>query len=468
MTDQTPAQHTHTAHRHVLAGDIAAAARAVNDALKSGVCSAAQLNVLASVLFHCEQQEQALALYRRALALDPDNIESLRGLAFAYRTLGNIADAEVAANRVLTHDPTDYELLHLRSSLRRQTPDSHHVDQLERALSFGISNWRGAVQVGFALAKELEDIGRYREAFACLARAATLKRKNTKYDVRHDVDTLGAIRAAFGEKTMKTACEPEYLSNEPIFVLGLPRAGSTLVERIISSHQDVRSAGELNVFALELVKLTTAANVGRPIDKRLLPIAATRVNMQSLGRAYIEATRPLTGNTRHFVDKMPMNSLYVGLIHLALPNARIVLVERSAADLCYAMYKFLFNNAYPFSYDLEEVATYYLAHQELMRHWESVLPAGAICRVRYEDLVADQEGESRRIMQHLGLTWSNACLDFVGNNSAVTTGSAAQVRQPIYRSSVGLWLRYEQELAPMLRILEAGGIDCDTSTTSGV
>jgi Sulfotransferase family/Tetratricopeptide repeat len=464
MPDQTPAQHTHTARRHVLAGDTAAAARAVNDALKSGACSAEQLNVLAAVLFHCEQQKQALALYHRASTLDQGNLESVRGLAFAHRALGNIADAEAAADRVLNQEPNDFELLHLRSSLRRQTPDSHHVDQLERALSVGMSNWRGAVQVGFALAKELEDIGRYRDSFACLVRAAKLKRRNTKYDVRQDLSTLEAIRAAFDEKSIASARGSGHLSDEPIFVLGLPRTGSTLVERIISSHPDVQSAGELNAFALELVKLTTAANLGRSVDKALLPLAAARVNMHGLGANYVEATRPLTGKARYFVDKMPMNALYIGLIHLALPNAKIVLVERCAQDVCYAMYKFLFNGAYPFSYDLEEVATYYLAHQELMRHWDSVLPAGAICRVRYEDLVADQEGESRRIMRHLDLTWSDACLDFVGNESAVTTGSATQVRQSIYRSSVGLWRRYQQELAPMLRILKAGGIICDTTS----
>jgi tetratricopeptide (TPR) repeat protein len=446
---------------HVLVGNVSAALREVESALTSGACSADQLAALGSVLFHCDQHQQALSLYLRATALEPTLLEALRGLALVHRALGRIADAESAADQVLARDPDDHEIWHLRSSLRPQTTASNHIDELQTVLSHGIAPWRGQVQVGYALAKELEDLGQYEESFAALRKAATLKRRHTNYDLRQDVQMLGAIGAAFDGPTVDSGSGRGHASPEPIFVLGLPRTGSTLVERILSNHPDVESAGELNTFALELVKLAAEHHGGRPVQKERLPLVSTRLNMQALGRNYVEGARPRTGNKRHFIDKMPMNALYIGLIHLSLPNAKIVLVERGAADNCYAMYKFLFKNAYPYSYDLEEVATYYIAHQELMRHWRSVLPEGRLCHIRYEDLVSNQEAESRRLLHELGLPWNDACLDFERNAVATTTGSAVQVRQPMYRSSVGLWRNYTRQLDPLLRTLAADGAQFD-------
>jgi tetratricopeptide (TPR) repeat protein len=453
-----PPLHVRSARCHIIVGDVTAARREVDAALSGGACTADQLAVLASVLFHCDDHPRALTLYLRATALEPTHLEGLRGLALVHRALGRITDAESAADQVLARHPDDHEIWHLRSTLRRQTAASNHVDHLQGILTRGIAHWRGTVQVSYALAKELEDLGRYEESFAELRKAATLKRRHTNYNLRQDVQMLREIRAAFDRATIESGAGKGHASREPIFVLGLPRTGSTLVERILSNHPDVESAGEINNFALELVKLATEHHGGRPVQKERLPLTSTRLNMQALGRNYVAGTRPRTGNKRHFIDKMPMNALYVGLIHLSLPNAKIVLVERGAADNCYAMYKFLFKNAYPYSYDLEEVATYYIAHQELMRHWRSVLPEGRLCHIRYEDLVSNQEAESRRLLHELGLHWDDACLDFERNAVATTTGSAAQVRQPIYRSSVGLWRHYMRQLDPLLRVLAAGGV----------
>jgi len=456
-------RYVQSAHCHFLTGDCVAALSAVDAALSTGARSADHLASLAAVLFHCNEHERARELYIRASAIAPWHVETARGLALTCRALGRIAEAEAAANSALALDPDDHEVLHLRSSLRRQTAASNHVDQLKQVISRGAPQWRGAVQVGYALAKELEDLGRYEESFSYLSQAASLKRKHTVYDIRDDEATLQRIRTAFSGGTLASLAGRGYSSSEPIFVLGLPRTGSTLVERIIASHPEVQSAGELSTFALELVRLTTAENGNRPVQKALLPQASTRVNMRELGRNYVDAARPATFRARRFIDKMPINALYVGLIHLALPDARIVLVERSAVDACYAMYKFLFKNAYPFSYDLEEAARYYLAHEQLMRHWEAVLPRETLCRVQYEALVTDQEAVSRRLVRALGLDWSDACLGFERHAGATTTGSATQVREPIYRSSVGLWRHYRRQLAPLLRVLDAGGVDvsCD-------
>jgi len=184
------------------------------------------------------------------------------------------------------------------------------------------------------------------------------------------------------------------------------------------------------------------------------------IDFAALGDAYIESTRPFTGKTPRFIDKLPLNFLYVGLIRLALPNAKIISVRRHPLDTCYAVYKQLFVDAYPFSYDLEELARYYAAYDRLMQHWSSVTP-DAVYTLRYEALVDDFEPEVRRLLAHCGLDFEEACLRFHENKSASTTASTVQVRQPVYRSSVGKWRQYREQLAPLITKLEDEGIALD-------
>lgn len=444
-----------------LVGDVTAAIAAVEEALHLGCASAGHLNALAAVLFRCERQTRALELYERAVAAEPGNVDAQRGLALAFRALGQIGQAESAADKVLAARPDDYEIVHLRSSLRKQSHRENHLADLERMFSRGFPSWRGYVHVGYALAKELEDLGEYDRSFEALRSAATVKRHHTNYDVRADLEMLRRIRQVFDRPKIEALGGTGFAGNQPIFILGLPRTGSTLIERILTSHPEIESCGELNTFALELVKATTAASHGRDLPRASLPVASSEVNMEALGRGYLESVRPLRQGASYFIDKMPSNSLYAGLIHLALPQAKIILVERGAMDTCYAMYKFLFNGAYPFSYDLTEMARYYLEHRDLMRHWAMVLPEKNLCRVQYERLVVDPEGETRRLLRHLDLDMHEDCLRFERNPRTSMTGSATQVRQPIYRSSVNLWRKYEKHLEPILAVLKAAGVDVD-------
>ncbi|HVO49060.1 MAG TPA: sulfotransferase [Steroidobacteraceae bacterium] len=442
----------------VRAGNPLAALQIVEEALAAGAGTPEQLTALASVLFHCGRPGAANELYARVAVLDPDNLESLRGLALGHRALGRIAEAEIAANQSLKKDPDDFEMYHLRSSLRRQSTASNHVPELERLLGRNLDNWRGRVQLGYALAKELEDLGEHDRSFARLREAASLRRSKMKYDVRQDIAMLREIQSAFTYAALTSRKEGGSPSTEPVFVVGLPRTGSTLVERILSSHPEVESRGELNTFALELERALSARH-GNALSRRLqLPHFALMLNMSELGSGYVERVNQSGRSPRHFIDKMPINALYAGLIHLALPNAKIVLVERDPVDTCYAMYKFLFNNAYPFSYDLEEVAHYYLAHRDLMDYWSAVLPEQAFLRVQYERLVSDPGTQIPRMLNHLGLEMTAACLNFDRNPSASMTGSASQVRQPIYQSSVGMWRNYRKQLAPLLGVLGSGGV----------
>ena len=450
-----PRRHVQRARCAVLADKVDEAISAVDDSVEHGVSSTTDLLTLASVLVHCNEHERALKFYQRVENLDAVNFHMWRGVASVHRFLGDIPSAEHACDEALRLNAHDYETQHLRSTLRRQTTDNNHVAELSSLLDSGIRDWRGRVQVEYALAKELEDLEQFEDSFEHLQKGATLRRQNLKYDATNDLDIFPRLQETFSKKAIErcAATQSGDPSDAPIFVLGLPRSGSTLVERIISSHSAVSTAGELNDFAIELVALAKNKNNGTPPPRLDLPPIALSVDMADLGSNYLRAAQSKAADTRHFVDKLPLNSLYVGLIHLALPNARIVHVHRNPMDACYAMYKFHFKNGYPFSYDLRELGNYYAAHSRLMQHWHNVLPAGSLFDLRYEDLVDSQESVSRKLLEFLDLDWEPACLDFHRNTRASTTGSASQVRQPIYRSSVNKWRHFESQLQTLLDTL---------------
>ncbi len=442
----------------VLCGVVPEALESAGLAIENGLSTPDDLLMLAAVLVRCDDHEGALELYQRVERVQPDRNELQRGIATVSRFLGRIDEAETACDRAIAADPHDYEMLNLRSSLRRQTTDSNHVDALESLIETGCRDWRGAVQVHYALAKEYEDLENYDAAFSALTEGGSLRRRNAKYDVNDDVKIFDAIGEAFTEDSMQAARGRGYPSAAPIFVLGLPRTGSTLVERIISSHSSVVTAGELNDFAIEMMRLVVAANDGRQPDRLALPSATLDIDLRELGRQYLDAASARVDGAKRFIDKLPLNSLYVGLIFLALPNAKVVHVRRHPVDTCFAMYKYLFKNAYPFSYDLDDLATYYIAHHRLMTHWRRLLPAGWMYELDYEALVANQRQTTEALLQQLGLPWEDACLEFHRNTQASTTGSASQVREALYSSSVGRWRKFERHLAPLVERLRDADI----------
>jgi hypothetical protein len=345
----------------------------------------------------------------------------------------------------------------MRSSLRKQSAQNNHVDQLKKTLARGDLSAAGQVSFCYALAKELEDLEAYSESFTYLERGATTRRAVMKYNVATDVEIIDQIIRVF-DQTFFSETECGHVSEEPIFIIGLPRSGTTLLERILGSHSKVFAAGELGHFGIELTKLTRKRMGATKGDRRQFVTASAGIDFQLLGSNYVQSTRPLTGATQHFIDKLPFNYLYAGLIHKALPRARIISLSRHPMDSCYSMYKQLFRDAYPFSYDQQDLAAYFVAYHRLMQHWHSVTP-GVILTVRYEDLVEETEREARRVIEHCGLEWEEQCMDFHKSTSASTTASATQVRQKVYTSSVGKWRAYEKELSPLRASLEAAGID---------
>jgi tetratricopeptide (TPR) repeat protein len=490
-------------------GRRAEALQAAAAAEQSAGADARAWDAIGSVRSYAADQRGALAAYERAVALDPDNPQLLYNRASVRRFVGDLDGAEADYDRVIALKPQDFEAYLNRSELRAQTPQRNHVAALEAALA-SRPDWRGEFQLRFALAKECEDLGDYARSFEELRRGAEVRRKHLQYDVAADVATVDWIIEAFpaaraGHPLGTSAADPAHAAapsapsaahaahpggasaadptapagqaggaaaaahaprsatggaDDPVFVVGLPRSGTTLVERVLASHSALSSAGELDCFALALVDAAQRRSGRAQLPRRDLVAACATLDFAALGADYLARARASSGVEGRFIDKMPLNYLYCGLILRALPNARIIHVTRHPMAVCYAMYKTLFKNGYPFSYDLGEIAQYYVAYRRLMQHWQRSLP-GAIHDVSYERMVADQTGETRRLLDYCGLQWEDACIDFHRNPAPSTTASASQVRRPLYDSSVAQWRHYESQLLELKVRLAAEGIDVD-------
>ena len=415
------------------------------------------LDNLGSIYTFADEQMRALPLFEKAVSADPDNSLFLYNLAACQRMTGRLDEAENNLDKVIKINPEDCKAHYTRSDIRHWTPESNHVAEMEQLLLDGLDNWQDEMLLRYALGKEKEDIEDYDGAFTYINSACALKRRHMQYDVNADIEVMEKIISTHTLDTLQKL-QRGYESDEPVFVLGLPRSGTTLVERIIGSHSDVHSAGELSEFAAQLINAITGQNGRQRLSKTEMVDASLRIDMKSLGRSYIETTRPRTGHTLRFIDKMPLNYLYCGLIRAALPNARIISLRRNALDSCFSMYKTMFTAPYPFAYDLKDLGKYYVVWHRLMDHWKKTL-GDHLLEIQYEELVTHQEAVSHNIMEFCGLDWQEACPQFHKSTTPSSTASAVQVRQPIYQSSIGRWKKYEKYLQPLIQILQNEGID---------
>jgi tetratricopeptide (TPR) repeat protein len=450
-----PIRHLQRAQCLLALQRIAAARAAAASAEQYAPPDPAFWDALGGVLSFTGDQQRALVAYDRALELAPNEPQFRFNRATVRRFLGDLEGAESDYDRVLELAPDDFEAYKNRADLRTQTAARNHVRELEAALPRTDRDWRGRVQVEYALAKEYEDLGEHARSFVHLQAGARTRRGHLRYDIAADVATVQWIIDAFPagpEPPVGTSAD-----ESPIFILGLPRSGTTLVERILASHSRVVSAGELNDFALSLVAAAGAGPGEAPLPRRELVARSARLDFAALGRDYLQRARARVPGGQRFIDKMPLNYLYCGLILRALPAAKIVHLHRHPMAAGYAMYKTLFRDGYPFSYDLGEIARYYAAYRRLMDHWEATMPR-LIHSLSYEALVADPAATTRGLMEFCGLDWEDAVSRFHLNPAASTTASAAQVRRPIYDTAVGQWRHYERELAPLREALAAAGV----------
>jgi tetratricopeptide (TPR) repeat protein len=447
------------AQRLLAAGARGEALDLANELVRVPLARAEWNDAVGSLLTFCEAPIRALPFHERAVALAPGNALFLYNLAAAQRMSGELAAAEANLDRLIAAVPHDARAYYMRADLRTQTVEHNHIEELAAQLEERRWQPHGEIMLCFALAKELEDVSRYEESFVYLERGCTRQRALMRYDVSEDVATLERIverhdAAALGlhSGTQTAAAEQRSAADRCLFVFGLPRSGTTLVERILTSHSAVRSGAESPAFPAETIKAVQRRT--GPIDKREFVARSLEIDPLALGEAYLAAARPPVCAGAQWVDKQPLNYLYAGLIARALPRARFIALAREPMDSCYAMLKTLFTGAYPFSYDLADLGRYYVAWHRLMRHWQTVLGERLLI-VHYEDLVQNQEQVSRRLLAHCGLEWQEACLAFDAQPGAVTSASAVQARRRLYSTSVGKWRRYERQLAPLTRILEA-------------
>jgi hypothetical protein len=309
--------------------------------------------------------------------------------------------------------------------------------------------YQDRVHLHFALAKAYDDLGQHDCSFCHQLKGNALKRRQIVYDEGNTLGMFARTRAIFDKQLMhrmRTVGEPSPL---PVFIVGMPRSGTSLAEQILASHPKVFGAGEFPDFP----ELATAALRPRNSRETSFPEVIPHISadqFRTLGERYCKQLAALAPTATRITDKMMINFRFTGLINLALPNARIIHTRRDPVDTCLSCFSILFTGSQPHTYDLAELGRYYRAYDRLMAHWREVLPEGAMLEVRYEELVADLEGQARRMIAHCGLEWDPACLNFHKNDRPVRTASALQVRQPIYQTSVGRWRPQDELLGPLL------------------
>lgn len=434
-------------------GQTRAALEALADLEANTAQDAVFASRIAALYTHCGKHADAHRCLLRAERLAPDDPRVLYNLAATELALGLLDTAEQRLDRVIALAPDDFDAWYNRSVLRRQSTSRNHVAALEAAIAAAAP--RGDVALGYALAKELEDLGEYDRAFAWLERGAAARRRQLAYRIESDIEAIAAIIEAFDAATLSARPAPSASADGPIFVVGLPRSGTTLVDRILASHPAVESFGELNDLPLAV---TRAA--GKAADKRALIRQAAHCDYGALGRDYMDRVAGYGRSAPRFVDKTPLNFLYLGLIALAMPNARVIHLRRDPLDSGYAMLKTLFRMGYPFSYDQHDIARYYAAYRRLMAHWRALLP-DAFLDVDYEDLVSAQEPATRRLLDYCGLDFDPACLDFHHHAGPTATASAAQVREPMHTHSVRASRRVAAQLAPMIAAMRDQGVEVE-------
>jgi len=413
-------------------------------------------DTIATVFTLLGDTDQAAQWLQRAVVQQPRNVAFRINQANNQMFTGNFDAARHSLECALAEQPDNANAHWLLSGLGRTTDDSH-VRQLRDLLQRAQGNPRDRAYLGYALGKELEDLEQWSPAFEAYALGAGARRQSINYNESAEVTMFRALEQTFDRAWLERQASG-YDDPTPVFIIGQPRSGTTLVERIITSHSMVHSAGELRQFDSSLRRLLNYR--GRERHSAELVTAAADMDLHRLGEAYMTTSRKLQGTLPRFVDKLPTNYRYLPLILAALPRAKVIHLRRDPMDACFASFKQLFAEAYPHSYEQEEMARHHLRYLQLMSCWRERF-GDRFHEVHYEDVAGNLEPNARALIDFLGLPWEQACLEFHRQQTAVTTASVVQVREAAHTRSVGRWRRYEKQLEPMRRALAAGGVSVD-------
>jgi tetratricopeptide (TPR) repeat protein len=390
----------------------------------------------------------ALENCQHILARYPNYAPAYYSAACVLLNLGRTDEARRACERAITLNPTIPVYYHILIHSGDTDRNAAAICALEKlAGNEAAIPEKGRAMLHFLLAKGYDDQKRYEEAFTHLEKGNAIKRRMIAYDEAHEIGRMRAIAATFTLARMQNMRGAGHPCSAPVFVLGMARSGTTLVEQILACHRDVYGAGEVT-YLPELVREGLA---GKDFPAGIVTLPPE--GLRRLGAMYEARLMARAPGAERIVDKLQYNFLHVGLIHLALPGARIIHVRRDPLDTCFSCYTLMFAGDVDFAYDLGELGRYYKAYETLMEHWRSVLPQGAMLEVQYEDLVNDLPGQARRIVDYCGLEWDERCLEFHKASRVVVTASVNQVRQPVYKSSIGRAWHYAHHLEALREAL---------------
>jgi tetratricopeptide (TPR) repeat protein len=418
------------------------------------------LDLAGTVYTGIGMSQEAWPLFVKATELQPGVDLFQANLATCAVFLGKIDEARAIYQALLQRFP-DHRQNHYQLSRLQKAKDRAHVEQMKEILRSSEDQPERNIPLYFAIAKELEDLELWDESFEHYKKAGDAVSKVTNYDVTADIELIDKIIEVCDADWLSEAAtepRPDGMAKTPIFIVGLPRTGTTLTERIISSHSQVESLGE-TMFLQIMLRRESGIQGTDQRNPEMIEAAAGKAP-GPLARDYVDALSYRMGDEPMFIDKLPFNFLYLGFIARAWPEARIVHLVRNPMDSCFSMYKQAFTWAYKFSYSLEALGQYYVAYDRLRRHWQRVLKDRLI-EVEYESLVTDQERQTRILLDRLGLDFEQACLEFDKNQAPSATASSVQIREKVHTGSINKWTRFATQLKPLRDHLEKAGISIE-------
>ena len=440
------------ARAHMARGAYPMANRAIQAALKESPEHIEALTLAGQIAHDLDHYEESIGYFEKSLKAKPNNIEALNYYGVALKSVGRLEDARNTFIKALEVQPRAIGTYSNLVDLEKFTPDNPLFQTMQRIVE-RVKNSESApyMALHFALGKAYDDMGEYQKAFHHYSVGARLKRKTLTYNESEVAQFFEDTKRIFTKEFIARKDVVGNPTRVPIFIVGMPRSGSTLTEQIISAHPKIFGAGEIKNLSYSIAAL----RLKFPSLPRFPALAEVMrpSHLNTVAKSYLTAITKISNNAERVTDKLLTNFFFAGLIHMMFPNAKIVHTKRNPVDSCLSTWTKLFKDDMPHSYDLGELGRYHKRYQDLMEHWREVLPANAFLEVQYEDVVADPETNARRVIDFLELEWDPRCLKFHESDRPVKTASVSQVRKPIYKSSVERGRRYGDKLNPLIEAL---------------